>query len=64
MEPYIYGNLILLACIGALGFFFGPDDFGAKSRTVFAIWITWAFFCLSLMGWVIYVAGHFASKYW
>lgn len=64
MEALVIANLIVIACIFALGFFFGPDDFGNASRFVFGIWAGWAAFCLSLLGWIIYVAVHFIGKYW
>lgn len=64
MEALIIGNLVVIACIALLGFFFGPDDFGNGSRAFFGIWLGWAAFCLSLLGWTIYVIIHFVSKYW
>lgn len=31
---------------------------------VLLIWLAWAFFCLCVMGGLIYVAWHFISKIW
>lgn len=64
MSELIVLNIVLILVAAGLGFFFGPDDFGNKSRAFFAVWAGWAVFCLSIVAWGIYVAIHFISKYW
>lgn len=53
-------TILLVLCITALAFFFGPD--GGR------LWTAWFAFCLTtglaLAGWGIFVAAHFIGKYW
>lgn len=60
METIIIGNIILILCIAALGFFFGPD----RERWSAAFFAGVISFQLSFFGWVVYVAVHFITKYW
>lgn len=60
MQEYIIGNLILIFCAGGLGFFFGPTS-GRGFTAAFAAWFA---FCLSVFGWIAFVAIHFIGMYW
>lgn len=54
----VVGVLAVATLIGLLG---GEDN---TERAGIAFGFGWFLFCLSLTGWIIYVAVHFISKYW
>lgn len=62
MTFYIVANIIVLLCIAALTWFFSDGDM--FDRNIHAAAVAVIGFQVSLLGWVIYVAVHFISKYW
>lgn len=53
-------NIILILCLTALAWFFGPTN----NRSFAAFWVGMLALNLSFWGWVIFAAVHFITLYW
>jgi len=60
MGTIIICNLLLIICAAALAFFFSPEE--ERGWYAYGAFVFTA--GLSMLGWVIFVAQHFAVKYW
>lgn len=63
MNSIIAFNVLALIFLPLLAAFFVPTAYNTERAFVY-VWSFVLIFTLSFWGWVIFVAVHFASKYW
>ena len=61
MGTIILCNILIILCVGMLGFFFAPRDF---PRWFCFLWAANLALGLSVFGWLVFIGAHFATKYW